>query len=153
MFDLIIMLSRYLFIFYIVLFLWQGIVYIAYEQGGFLGSPYTAVSMQRRIVILMHITAFLILGYNRETHLFDIPTLIFGAVAFIFLLMAVKLLDRFYYEGCPLIWTGMLFLMDLSLIVLQRVEPSLDNRQLMWMCIGLAGMLFLPFFRKKINRC
>ena len=33
MFDLIIMLSRYLFIFYIVLFLWQGIVYVAYEQG------------------------------------------------------------------------------------------------------------------------
>lgn len=30
MFDLIIMLSRYLFIFYIVLFLWQGIVYVAY---------------------------------------------------------------------------------------------------------------------------
>ena len=49
MFDLIIMLSRYLFIFYIVLFLWQGIVYVAYEQGGFLGNPYTAVSMQRRI--------------------------------------------------------------------------------------------------------
>ncbi len=152
MFDLIIMLSRYLFIFYIVLFLWQGIVYIAYEQGGFLGSPYTAVSMQRRIVILMHITAFLILGYNRETHLFDVPTLIFGAVAFIFLLMAVKLLDRFYYEGCPLIWTGMLFLMDLSLIVLQRVEPSLAHRQLMWMCIGLAGMLFLPFFFRMIPR-
>ena len=152
MFDLIIMLSRYLFIFYIVLFLWQGIVYIAYEQGGFLGSPYTAVSMQRRIVILMHITAFLILGYNRETHLFDIQTLIFGAVAFIFLLMAVKLLDRFYYEGCPLIWTGMLFLMDLSLIVLQRVEPSLAHRQLMWMCIGLAGMLFLPFFFRMIPR-
>ncbi len=41
MFDLIIMLSRYLFIFYIVLFLWQGIVYVAYEQGGFLGNPYT----------------------------------------------------------------------------------------------------------------
>lgn len=39
MFDLIIMLSRYLFIFYIVLFLWQGIVYVAYEQGGFLGNP------------------------------------------------------------------------------------------------------------------
>lgn len=152
MFDLIIMLSRYLFIFYIVLFLWQGIVYIAYEQGGFLGSPYTAVSMQRRIVILMHITAFLILGYNREIHLFDIKTLIFGAVAFIFLLLAVKLLDRFYYEGCPLIWTGMLFLMDLSLIVLQRVEPTLAYRQLMWMCIGLAGMLFLPFFFRMIPR-
>ena len=107
MFDLIIMLSRYLFIFYIVLFLWQGIVYVAYEQGGFLGNPYTAVSMQRRITVLMHMTAFLILGYNRETYMFDITTLLFGAVSLVFLLFAVKLLDRFYYEGCPLIWTGM----------------------------------------------
>ena len=91
MFDLIIMLSRYLFIFYIVLFLWQGIVYVAYEQGGFLGNPYTAVSMQRRITVLMHMTAFLILGYNRETYMFDITTLLFGAVSLVFLLFAVKL--------------------------------------------------------------
>ena len=103
MFDLIIMLSRYLFIFYIVLFLWQGIVYVAYEQGGFLGNPYTAVSMQRRITVLMHMTAFLILGYNRETYMFDITTLLFGAISLVFLLFAVKLLDRFYYEGCPLL--------------------------------------------------
>lgn len=152
MFDLIIMLSRYVFLFYIILFLWQGIVYIAYEQGGFLGSPYTAVSMQRRIVILMHVMAFLILGYNRETHLFDMQTLVFGAAAFVFLLLAIKLLDRFYYEGCPLVWTGMLFLMDLSLIVLQRVEPALAHRQLMWMGIGLAGMLLLPAFFRLIPR-
>ena len=152
MFDLIIMLSRYAFIVYIVLFLWQGIVYVAYEQGGYLGNPYTAVSIQRRLVVLMHLTAFLILSYNRETHLFDITALIFGAISFIFILIAVKLLDRFYYEGCPLIWTGMLFLMDVSIIMLQRVEPYLAHRQLMWMCIGLAGMLFLPFFFRLIPR-
>ena len=39
MFDLLLMLSRYVFLFYIVLFLWQGIVYIAYEQGGYLTIP------------------------------------------------------------------------------------------------------------------
>ena len=152
MFDLIIMLSRYAFIAYIVLFLWQGIVYIAYEQGGYLGNPYTAVSIQRRVIILMHTTAFLILAYNKETHFFDIPTLIFSAVSFVFLLLAVKLLDRFYYEGCPLIWTGMLFLMDVSLIMLQRVEPALAHRQLVWMMIGLAGMLLLPMFFRIIPR-
>ena len=45
MFDLIIMLSRYLFVIYIGLYLWEAIVYIAYEQGGYLGSPYRAVSV------------------------------------------------------------------------------------------------------------
>ena len=59
MFDLLLMLSRYVFLFYIVLFLWQGIVYIAYEQGGYLGSPYRAISIQRSLIVLMHVTAFL----------------------------------------------------------------------------------------------
>lgn len=152
MFDLVIMLSRYLFIFYIVFFLWQGIVYIAYEQGGYLGSPYGAVSIQRRLVVLLHITAFLILSYNRQTHLFDWKTLLFGTAGVVFLLAAIHFLDRFYYEGCPLIWTGMLFLMDLSLIMLQRIEPALAYKQLMWMVIGLVGMLMLPAFFRLIPR-
>ncbi|MCI8703409.1 MAG: FtsW/RodA/SpoVE family cell cycle protein [Anaerotignum sp.] len=152
MFDLLLMLSRYVFLFYIVLFLWQGIVYIAYEQGGYLGSPYRAISIQRSLIVLMHVTAFLILAYNRETHLFGMQPLVFGAVSFVFLLAAVALLDRFYYEGCPLVWTGMLFLMDLSLIMLQRLSPALAQRQLLWMGIGLAGMLVLPFFFRLIPR-
>ena len=98
MFDLVILLSRYLFLFFIVFFLWQGLVYVAYEQGGYLGSPYRAVSMQRRIIVLMHLTAFLILSYNRQTHLFNLTALLFGAVSFLFLLITIKLLDRFYYE-------------------------------------------------------
>ena len=143
MFDLIIMLSRYLFVIYIGLYLWEAIVYIAYEQGGYLGSPYRAVSVQRRLVVLMHLTAFLILSYNRDTYLFDWQALLFGAISLVFLLVAIQLLDRFYYEGCPLIWTGMLFLMDVSLIMLQRVDPALAHKQLVWMALGLAGMLAL----------
>lgn len=152
MFDLIIMLSRYLFVIYIALFLWKAIVYIAYEQGGYLGSPYRAISVQRRLIVLMHLTAFLILSYNRDTHLFSLEAVIFGAVSLIFLLIAVQLLDRFYYEGCPLIWTGMLFLMDVSMIVLQRVDANLAHRQLIWMIIGLGGMMALPSLLRLIPR-
>ena len=152
MFDLLISISRYVFVFYIILFLWQGIVYIAYEQGGYLGSPYRAVSIQRRLIILTHITAFLILSYNRGTRFFDWQVLLFGVVSLAFMLAAIRLLDRFYYEGCPLIWTGMLFLMDISLIMLQRLYPNLAQKQLLWMVIGLAGMLCLPFFFRLIPR-
>lgn len=152
MLDLLIMLSRFLFVFYIGFFLWQGIVYIAYEQGGFLGSPYHAVSIQRRLIILMHITAFLILAYNRELGIYNWQTVLFGAVGCVFLLAAIHFLDRFYYEGCPLIWTGMLFLMDTSLIMLQRLAPVLAYKQLMWMIIGLVGMLLLPAFFRLIPR-
>lgn len=152
MFDLIIMLSRYLFVLYIGLYLWEAIVYIAYEQGGYLGSPYRAISVQRRLIVLMHLTAFLILSYNPETYLFDWQALLFGAIALVFILVAIQLLDRFYYEGCPLIWTGMLFLMDVSLIMLQRIAPASAHRQLLWMALGLIGMLALPSLLRLIPR-
>lgn len=152
MFDLLIMVSRYLFIFYIGFFLWEGVVYIAYEQGGFLGSPYHAVSIQRRLIIFMHITAFLILAYNRDTRIYDWKTVLFGAAGCIFLLVAIYLLDHFYYEACPLIWMGMLFLLDLSLIMLQRIEPSLAYKQLIWMALGLGGMILLPSLFRLVPR-
>ena len=56
MFDLIILFSRYLFLLYIVLFLWQAIVYIAYEQGGYLGSPSHAIAMQKGLIVWFHMT-------------------------------------------------------------------------------------------------
>ncbi len=152
MFDLIIMLSRYLFVFLIGLYLWEAIVYIAYEQGGFLGSPYHAISIQRRLIVIMHLVAFLILSYNQETNLFAWQVLLFGAVSLAFLLVAVQLLDRFYYEGCPLIWTGMLFLIDVSLIMLQRLSPASAQRQLLWFVVGLCGMLVLPYLLRLIPR-
>lgn len=152
MFDLLIMVSRYLFILYMGFFLWEGVVYIAYEQGGFLGSPYHAVSIQRRLIIFMHITAFLILAYNRDTRVYDWKTVLFGAAGCIFLLVAIYLLDHFYYEACPLIWMGMLFLMDLSLIMLQRIDPSLAYKQLIWMALGLGGMILLPSLFRLVPR-
>ena len=100
----------------------------------------------------MHLTAFLILSYNPETYLFDWQALLFGAIALVFILVAIQLLDRFYYEGCPLIWTGMLFLMDVSLIMLQRIAPASAHRQLLWMALGLIGMLALPSLLRLIPR-
>ena len=145
MFDLIIMLSRFLFLFYIVFFLWQGVVYVAYEQGGYLGSPFHAVSIQRRMIALMHITAFLILAYQPNTFRFNLQALGVGAAGLIFLLLVNLGVERFFYEADPLIWTGMLFLLDVSLIMLQRLNPALAVRQLIWMAIGIIMMLFIPF--------
>ena len=152
MFDLIILFSRYLFLFYIVLFLWQAIVYIAYEQGGYLGSPSHAIAMQKGLIVWFHVTAFLILSYESGKFFFNMETLAVGVAGLAFLLLSMMLLDKFYYEGCPLIWTGMLFLLDMSLIMLQRLEPMLAVKQLIWMALGIAIMLFIPFILRMIPR-
>lgn len=152
MFDLMILFSRYLFLFYIVLFLWQAIVYIAYEQGGYLGSPSRAISIQKGLIIWIHVTAFLILSYEPGAFFFNFKTLAVAFAGLIFLLASMVLLDKFYYEGCPLIWTGMLFLLDISLIMLQRLKPELAIRQLIWMALGIVMMLFIPFVLRLIPR-
>ncbi len=152
MFDLIIMLSRFLFAGYITFFLWEGVVYVAYEQGGYLGNPFSAVSWQRRILVLMHITAFLILAYEPNTFLFNFDVLAVGLAGFLFLLIGMYAVEHFYYEGCPLLWTGMFFLLDVSLIMLQRIKPSLAIRQLIWMAIGVVIMLCIPFVLRMIPK-
>lgn len=152
MFDLVIMVSRFLFAFYIIYFLWQGVVYVTYEQGGYLGSPFGAVSKQRRMIILMHVTAFLILAYQPNMYLFDPKVLLVGGGGLLFLLLSMYGLEHFYYEGCPLIWTGMLFLLDTGLIMLQRIKPTLAVRQLIWMTVGVLLMLCIPFVLRLIPR-
>lgn len=152
MFDLIVILSRYLFLFYIVFFLWQGFLYVLDEQGTHIGNPYHALSWQRICIVLMHVTAFLILSYRPGTFLFDKKALLIGAAGLVFLLYVNVTTARVYRKSCPLIWNGMLFLLDLSLIMLQRLNPVLAVKQLIWMIFGFTLTLCIPFILKLIPR-
>lgn len=152
MFDLIIMLSRYSFIFCMTAYLWFAIVYIAYEQGGDLGNPYKAIEMQKKIISYFHISGFLILSYNQNTKFLHIETVLFAVVSFMFIKISMILLEKYYENSCPLIWTGTLFLADISFMILERLEPALAHKQLMWFIIGLIGMLILPVVFRFIPR-
>lgn len=152
MFDLIIMLSRYLFAFYIVLFLWQAVIYVVNEQGGYIGNPIFAVSIQRVLIILMHITAFLILAYEPKAVSFNFQTIFLGIGGLVFLLLANYSTNFFYKRSCPLIWNSILFLLDVGLITLQRLNPDLAVRQLVWMTAGILVMLLIPFILRLIPR-
>lgn len=152
MFDLIVILSRYLFLFYIAMFLWQGFIYVLDEQGTRFGNPLYAVSFQRICIILMHITAFLILSYKPGTFSFDINILALGSAGLVFLVYVNYASAKIYKKSCPLIWNGMLFLLDVSLIMLQRLNPNLAIKQFIWMTLGFTLTLSIPFIFKLIPR-
>lgn len=152
MFDLVIMLSRYLFVVYITIFLWQGAVYILDEQGTRFGNPRHAVSIQRIVIIFMHITAFMILSYERGKFSFDKNTLLLGAAGLTFILYANFATSKVYKKSCPLIWNGMIFLIDTGLIMLQRLNPELAIKQLIWIILGFSIMLSIPFVLKLVPR-
>ena len=152
MFELVLLFSRYLFAFYIIFYLWQGVVYVAEEQGYYIGNPYYAVSIQRIIIIFFHITAYLILAYIPGEFFFNIRYLLVGAGGLLFIIIALSVTRKVYKKSCPLIWNSMIFLLDIGMVMLQRLKPELAEKQLVWMTFGVCIMLLIPLILKLIPR-
>ncbi len=152
MFELVLLFSRYIFVFYIVFYLWQGVVYVAEEQGFYIGNPFYAVSIQRIIIIFFHITAYLILSYVPGEFRFDPLYLVTGAGGLLFIILALNITRKVYKKSCPLIWNSMIFLLDIGFVMLQRLEFKLAEKQLVWMTFGTVIMLFIPLILKLIPR-
>jgi len=151
MYQLIVILCRYLFVFYAAYFLWQGVAYILSERAIVNFDRRAAVLKQRLTVAFLHVTAFLLLAYRPDTW-FDPRTLAAGGIGLVLLLLLPFLAGRVYRESCPLVWNGALFLLDVSVIALERLKPLLAERQLMFIAGGFAALLLIPLFFKLIPR-
>ena len=127
MYDFIILLSRYLFIIYIAVFVLMGLIFVTSERSENYGRLPRAISVQRKVMILMHLTAYAILCWDREKGSVNINVIVSGAGALVYLFVSSFLLGKIYSHGCPLIWNCMYFLMDAGLIMLQRLNPELAN--------------------------
>ena len=144
MYDFLILISRYFFIIYIGIFIFWGLVFVTGERRSDPDKLPRAVSAQRTVMIFMHITAYLILCWDRETSLPDVKVLISGAGAMVYLFISSYLLRKIYSHGCPLIWNCMYFLMDVGLIMLQRLNPTLAGKQLIWMTVSTVVIMIIP---------
>ncbi|HIW26105.1 MAG TPA: FtsW/RodA/SpoVE family cell cycle protein [Firmicutes bacterium] len=144
MYDFIILLSRYLFIIYIAVFVLMGLVFVTSERSENYGRLPRAISVQRKVMILMHLTAYAILCWDREKGSVNINVIVSGAGALVYLFVSSFLLGKIYSHGCPLIWNCMYFLMDAGLIMLQRLNPELANKQLVWMTVSTVAIMIIP---------
>ena len=152
MFELLIILSRYLFLAYALIFIFNSMLFLLDEAGLTKKSHWYSVFTARTMILLTHITAFLIISYDRDNISFHIETLVLAAVGFMFILLAYFAVSRIYKNSCPLIWNCVLFLLDISLIMLARLNMALAYRQLMWMCVGFAAAVFIPLIINMIPR-
>lgn len=144
MFELLVILSRYLFLLYIVVFLANSVIFLLDEAGYTRRSHRYSVITGRTMIMLMHITAFLIVSYDKEAISFHKEILLLAAAGFAFILLAYFAVSRVYKNSCPLIWNCVIFLLDLSLIMLARLNPELAFRQLMWICVGFLAAILIP---------
>jgi len=138
--QLVIKLSRYLFVIYILYFLWQAVLYLLNERGLTPNRSHSQTG-QRTCVVLFHITAYLILAYQPGKFTFDTHTLTAGLYGLAFLLGSFLIVHVFFNRTCPLIWNGMLFLLDIGFVMLQRLTPDTAQKQIIYACIGGAAAL------------
>ena len=153
MFELIVLLCRYLFIFYQVYFLILSVQYILNERRIMDFDPRHIVYKQRINILLMHIVGFLILSYRGEgfsLESFDYDKLLAGLGGLVFLIYGFYASGKVFKRNCPLLFNCMFFLLDISLIVLLRLWPDFAYRQLIWMFIGVFAMLMIPLALKII---
>ncbi|MCL2616114.1 MAG: FtsW/RodA/SpoVE family cell cycle protein [Defluviitaleaceae bacterium] len=161
MFDLLVLISRYVFVAYILIFLAQGALYVSAERRS--NSPDVArmaraVGVQRVLTLMMLVHAYLIIGHVPETFSFDGNVLGLGAAALGFLLVAMFATDIVYKGSCRMLWNCVLFLLTVGLIMLQRLSmslpglPHLPQLQLTWFAVGFAAVLVIPLALRVIPR-
>ena len=173
MFELLVNVSRYFFVFYVAYFLYQGAIYVLIERGKLDKESYLPIRKQQITIVFMHIKSFLILGYaqrNFDTSgllgggflgmgitemefydsitsgnfLFNVTTLAIGSVWLVLFLVYSILIKKIFVNTCPLIWNGVFFLTSISLIILRRLSPYLSERQILWFFVSFGVMLFIP---------
>ncbi|MDR3239188.1 MAG: FtsW/RodA/SpoVE family cell cycle protein [Clostridiales bacterium] len=152
MFQFVIIVCRYLFVLNILYFLLEGVAFLLDERNIREWDRNDAITKQKGILILTHLTGFLLLGYKQGSYIFDWNVLVMGAASLAFLLVGLPLVKLVYKNSCPLMWNGVFFLLDLGLITLQRLDPDIARRQLIFIGAGFAAMLLIPLVFKMIPK-
>jgi len=152
MFELTVLLSRYLFVFFIISFLWQSLVFVLNERGLNIGNFELIIPKQRITISFIHMIAFLILSYVKDENTFNLDVLVFAGLSLIFLIFLWISTKFMFKHGDSLMWNAATFLMDIGLIVLYRLDPQLAKKQFIWLIVSLVLTLLLPILLKIISK-
>ena len=148
MLNVFIIISKYLFILYISLFLLNGFIAATHKD---IKSRYNAaIFVQRLCILLFHLNAYIIF-IAADPLLF---TQISGRCieTAVFLIAAFVLSAKLYPAGSHLLWNGVLFLSDIGMVTLASLNPGLAEKQLIWHLIGFILALALPAILDRLPR-
>jgi cell division protein FtsW (lipid II flippase) len=119
-------------------------VYLLDERGIKAFNRPASSAKQRVCVILFHVTGFLILAYQPGGYTFDPRTIMTGLGGLAFLIGSILIIQICFGKTCPLIWNGILFLLDIGFVMLWRLDPNTSEKQLIYACIGVLAALLAP---------
>ena len=144
MYEIIVNISRYIFLIYIGLFLLSGFIISIGEKDIIRVNIKKQINFQRLLIFLFHITAFLILSFNTETRLFEKDIIPFFLISTAFIFLGNLLSITIYKKSCHLLWNGIFFLISIGIVILYRLNPYLAFKQIIWSILGLSICLTIP---------
>ncbi len=149
MLKLAILISKYLYIGYISLFLIFSWGYVLEERG--LSNSRVKYSMhQFNLILAFNITTYIIM------YLSGMKSGIgnFGFMVTLSIIMIIfKLLSKKFFEGsCPILWNSVLFLINLGVIIICRIDYVLGLKQLIFATLGLIVALMMPMILRLIPK-
>ncbi len=150
--ELLIFISKYVFIILMFIFCLQSKYLVSKgrntnkraDEGAY------AVRLQRMTIVLFHVLAYATLNFNSEIPVEDY--MVTAAGGLVLVVFAPVLIGLVYNRINGLAINCMYFLMDISLVILQRLDPALALRQMVFFFMGTAVILIiypiLRYFKK-----
>ncbi len=149
--EILIIISKYLFVLYIGLFLLSGFLISLSKEGMVKYKEKTGISHQRVCIILFHITASIILIASQVEYTLE-KTIGYCVAGLIIIAAATVVLEKLQPKGSQLLNNCILFLMDIGLVMLYRLNQDLALKQIIWNIIGLVILAVLPLILPRLPR-
>lgn len=145
--DIIIFFSKYIFLFFIVLFCVSSVITGLEEKGKFFINSKNPSIL---IVSVFHILASFILVVNDDFTI-DYSALKYCALVFLLIMFFKAVMFIFYKNADYLIINIVLFLIDLSLLFLFRLERDDAHKQLIYAFLSTFCIIIIPFLFNVFN--
>lgn len=145
MFNILLIVSKYLYLGIIGLFVIFSIIQITNERG-ITNYKSNYNKMQFRLIIIFNILSAIILFNKNE---YAIRYIIGLTIVIYFFKVA---LFRVYSNSCDLLWNIVLFFINLGNLVIYRLYNELGHNQLIFTIIGIGFILIIPRLFKIIPK-
>ncbi|HOA81001.1 MAG TPA: FtsW/RodA/SpoVE family cell cycle protein, partial [Defluviitaleaceae bacterium] len=150
--DILILASRYAFVLFIFIFLWSGYRAVFFEKEKDIGEFTDKIYGQRTMIILTHVLGFVILMMTSKDAEQIKEIMKLSAFGLLFIILFMIFTSLIYKKSDPIIWNSMLFLMVVGLIMLERIDHNLAQKQIIWFLAGSFLMILIPLVFKIIPR-
>ena len=152
MYEIIVSISRYIFLIYIGIFLILGFLVCLNEKNIVCVNSKMYLLMQRLIIFFFHTSTFIILAFNKENNNLNFNAILFFLLTLIFIIVGNIIACVVYKNSCHLIWNGIFLLMSIGISTLYRLNPDLAKRQFSWFILGFSICLIIPIILNILPR-